>query len=247
MTTKTQPQPVVGVIGGMGPEATVDLMRRVIAATPAADDIDHIRMLVDNNSKVPSRFKALIEKTGEDPTPVLIGMAKGLVASGADFLVIPCNTAHYYLPAIQQAVAVPVADMIGLSVARFRRDLGYRARIGLLASPAVRLTGLFARRCEESGIEVLWPDAAADAAVLALIKAIKAGRPTDAQMLAYRAASEGLVRRGAGMLVIACTELSVAGGLDGLGAPWIDTLDVLVDDILDRCGVARRDMARAAE
>ena len=233
-------QPVVGVIGGMGPEATVDLMRRVIAATPAKDDIDHIRMLVDNNAKVPSRFKALIEKTGEDPTPVLVGMAKGLVASGADFLVIPCNTAHYYLPAIQAAVDVPVADMIGVSIARIRRDLGTKPRIGLLASPAVKLTGLFERRCSEAGIDVLWPDGAHAAAVLAVIRAVKAGHVNATQMAAYRTAAKALVADGVGCLIIACTELSVVGGLDGLGAPVIDTLDVLVDDILARCGVTAR-------
>lgn len=240
-------QPIVGVIGGMGPEATVDLMRRVILATPAKDDVDHIHMIVDNNSKVPSRMKALIDKTGEDPTPVLVGMAKGLVTAGADFLVIPCNTAHYYHDAVQQAVAVPVADMIGLSIQRFRNELGANPRIGLLASPAVRLTGLFERRCREAGIDVLWPQGEDDAAVLAVIKAIKAGRPSPEQMSAYRGAAQGLVRQGAGLLVIACTELSVAAGLDDLGAPWIDTLDVLVDDILLRCGVSKRSLAAAAE
>lgn len=243
----TARQPVVGVIGGMGPEATVDLMRRVIAATPARDDIDHIRMIVDNNAKVPSRIKALIEKTGEDPTPVLTGMARGLVTAGADFLVIPCNTAHHYLPAVQAAVSVPVADMISLSIERFQRELGPKPKIGLLASPAVRLTGLFERKCQAAGIEVLWPEGEDDAAVLAVIKAIKAGRPTAEQMIRYREAAQHLVQRGAGRLVIACTELSVAGGLDGLGAPWIDTLDVLVDDILARCGVAKRGSAAAAE
>src|ERR1700723_4357749 len=88
---------IVGIIGGMGPEATVDLMRRVIAATPARDDADHIHLLVDNNPKVPSRIAALIDGTGCDPAPALCEMAKGLEAQGADFLVIPCNTAHYYL------------------------------------------------------------------------------------------------------------------------------------------------------
>lgn len=242
----TARQPVVGVIGGMGPEATIDLMRRVLAATPAVDDIDHIRMIVDNNSKVPSRMKALIDKTGEDPTPVLVGMAKGLVQAGADFLVIPCNTAHHYLPAIQQAVACPVADMIGLSIARIRSELGSNARIGLLASPAVRLTGLFERRCREAGIDVLWPEGADDAAVLATIKAVKAGGVSDSQMKAYRAAARHLVEQGAGLLVIACTELSIVGNLDGLGAPAMDTLDVLVADILARCGVTPRGTVAAA-
>lgn len=233
-------QPVVGVIGGMGPEATIDLMRRVLAATPAEDDADHIRMIVDNNSKVPSRIKALIEGTGEDPTPVLVAMGRGLVTAGADFLVVPCNTAHHYLPAISKAVTCPVADMIGLSIEKIRRDLGDGARIGLLASPAVRMTGLFERRCRDAGIDVLWPSDDDDASVLAAIKAVKAGRVSEPVMAAYRAAAGRLVGNGAGSLVIACTELSVVGGLDGLGAPVMDTLDVLVDDILARCGVERR-------
>ena len=238
-------QPVVGVIGGMGPEATVDLMRRVIAATPARDDIDHIRMIVDNNSKVPSRFKALIEKTGEDPTPVLTGMAQGLQRAGADFLVIPCNTAHCYLPAIQQAVTCPVADMIGLSIARILQDLGSKARIGLLASPVVKLTGLFERRCREAGLDVLWPDDGADsAAVLTAIRAVKASGVSEAEMTAYRMAARHLVERGAGLLVIACTELSIIGPLPGVGAPCLDTLDVLVADILARCGVTPRATAK---
>ncbi len=88
---------IVGIIGGLGPEATVDLMRRVIQATPASDDQDHIRMIVDCNPKVPSRMKAILEGTGEDPAPYLVIMAKDLAAWGADFLAIACNTAHLYL------------------------------------------------------------------------------------------------------------------------------------------------------
>src|SRR5579863_8958181 len=99
---------VVGVIGGMGPEATVDFMHRLIAATPARDDADHLHILVDNNPKIPSRIAALIDGTGEDPTPVLRAMARGLEAQGADFLVIPCNTAHHYLPAIAESVRIPL-------------------------------------------------------------------------------------------------------------------------------------------
>ena len=76
---------VVGIIGGMGPDATVDFMQRIIKLTPAYDDCDHIRMLVDNNPKVPSRIKAIIEKTGQNPTPTMIEMARGLEKQGADF------------------------------------------------------------------------------------------------------------------------------------------------------------------
>jgi len=112
----------VGVIGGMGPEATVDLMRRVIKATPAHDDSDHIRMIVDNNPTVPSRIKAVIEGIGESPAPILVQMGSKLEAYGADFLVIPCNTAHYYLNDIRSAVSIPVIDMIELTVDAVLRE-----------------------------------------------------------------------------------------------------------------------------
>ena len=107
---------VIGVIGGMGPEATVDFVHRLVARTPARDDADHLHVLVDNNPKIPSRIAALIEGTGEDPTPVLCSMARGLEAQGADFLVMPCNTAHYYLPAIARSVGIPMLDMVQLSI-----------------------------------------------------------------------------------------------------------------------------------
>ena len=103
---------MVGVIGGMGPDATVDLMRRVLAATPANDDIDHVRMIVDNNPQVPSRIKALIDKTGESPGPCMADMGKRLQNYGVDFLVIPCNTAHHYYRNVVDAVRVPVLNMI---------------------------------------------------------------------------------------------------------------------------------------
>lgn len=228
-------QPVVGVLGGMGPDATVELMRRVIRATPARDDGDHIRMIVDNNPKVPSRIKALIDGTGEDPGPTLSAMARGLERAGASFLVIPCNTAHHYLPTIRGAVAVPVVDMIDLTVARLQSLASPVRRLGLLASPAVRLTGLVESRCRKVGIEVLYPEGADDEAVLALIRAVKAGQVPEAAMAVYRAAAERLQARGAEGLGIACSELSAVGGLSTSYVPIIDTLDVLVDDILDRC------------
>ena len=105
---------IVGILGGMGPDATVDLMQRIIRLTPALDDADHIRCIVDNNPKVPSRIKAIIEGGGEDPGPCMADMGRRLASWGADFLVIACNTAHYYHGAVQQAVDIPVINLIDL-------------------------------------------------------------------------------------------------------------------------------------
>ena len=99
---------VVGIIGGMGPEATVDLMRRVIAKTPASDDQDHVHLIVENNPKIPSRIAHLIDGTGADPTPELTRIALNLQRAGADALAMPCNTAHAYAHSIRRAVSIPL-------------------------------------------------------------------------------------------------------------------------------------------
>jgi aspartate racemase len=218
----------VGVIGGMGPEATVDFMRRIVDATPARDDIDHLRVLVDNNPKIPSRIAALIDGTGEDPTSVLVAMAQGLERQGADFLTVPCNTAHYYLPAIARSVNIPVLDMIALAIARLGALSPRPKTIGMLASPAVQKVGLHAERLGKAGFEALFPDARGEAAVFATIRAVKAKAVNEEIRAGYDLAITGLRNRGADAFLIACTELSLLPPPQGL--PFVDALDALVDE-----------------
>ena len=111
-------QRVVGIIGGMGPEATVELMRRVTAHTRAEDDVDHAHLLVESNPKIPSRIAHLIEGTGRDPLPEILRVARNLQGAGAEALAIPCNTAHHYADEIQAAVTIPLLHMVKLAVAR---------------------------------------------------------------------------------------------------------------------------------
>jgi aspartate racemase len=211
----------VGVIGGMGPEATVDFLRRIVAATPAQDDADHIRVLVDNNPKIPSRLAALVDGTGEDPLPVLIAMARGLEKQGADFLTMPCNTAHYYLPRIAEAVSIPFLDMVALSIARLRDK-----RIGMLASPAVQKIGLYAARLKDAGHVAVFPDAEGEAKLLDVIRAVKANALTGRHRRDYAQIAAAL---DVDAYLIACTELSVIGPPQGVTKPVVDALDVLVE------------------
>jgi aspartate racemase len=211
----------VGVIGGMGPEATVDFLRRIVAATPARDDADHIRVLVDNNPKVPSRIAALIDGTGADPLPVLIEMARGLERQGADFLTIPCNTAHYYLPRIADAVSIPILDMVALAIAKVSGK-----RIGMLASPAVQKVGLYASRLKDAGKAAVFPDAEGEARLLDIIRAVKTNALKDGHRRDYARIAASL---DVDAYLIACTELSVIGALEGVTKPVVDALDVLVE------------------
>ncbi|MBD3766209.1 MAG: aspartate/glutamate racemase family protein, partial [Rhodobacterales bacterium] len=121
----------VGILGGMGPEATVLLMQKVIAAVPARDDADHVPLLVDQNPQVPSRIRHLIDGTGESPAPALVAMARRLTAAGAQALAMPCNTAHHYAPAIRAAVDLPFLDMVALSADRAAALAGPGGAVGI--------------------------------------------------------------------------------------------------------------------
>lgn len=212
----------VGILGGMGPEATVLLMARVIAATPARDDADHIPLIVHQNPQVPSRIRRLIEGTGEDPAPVLAGMARALERAGAQALAMPCNTAHAYAGAVRGATALPFLDMRDATVAA----LSGATRIGMLASPAVRLTGAFDAALAQAGMQPVWP--ADELPVLNLIRRVKAG-DTGTEARAGLAALAADMAARSDRVLIACTELSLLTA--DCAAPFTDSLDCLVDAI----------------
>jgi aspartate racemase len=225
-------RPLVGIIGGMGPEATVDLMRRIILATPARDDADHIHVLADNNPAVPSRIKALIEKTGPSPLPELVRMAKGLASSGATMLAMPCNTAHYYAGDIAAAVTIPFLDMIVLTADRVVKMVPPKATIGMLASTAVIDIGLYERALHRHGLEIKTPDRQDD--VMAIIRAVKAGDTGTAQREDLSDIADELMQAGADIVLVACTELSILTDSITKTVPVVDALTVLAEEIVAR-------------
>ncbi len=220
----------VGILGGMGPQATVLLMQKVIAATPARDDADHIPLIVDQNPQVPSRIRHLIEGSGEDPGPVLAAMARRLQAAGAEALAMPCNTAHHYAPAIRAAVTAPLIDMVALSVAHAARLAGKGGAVGILASPAVRRTGLFENAFAQADLIPLY--AREEESMLDAIRQIKADGATARPRSVLATASGDLLSRGARVQMIACTEFSLIADAVIPQATSFDTLDQLVGGII---------------
>jgi aspartate racemase len=221
----------VGILGGMGPQATVLLMQRLIDTTPAQDDADHIPLIVDQNPAVPSRIRFLLEGTGEDPAPTLAAMARRLQMAGAEALAMPCNTAHHFADTIRAATPLPFLDMVAASISAARSLAAGDTVIGILGSPALRRIGVFDRALAGSGLSPLWPED--DPALLAAIRHIKAGGPPDMPQAALRAASADLFRRGARVQLIACTEFSLIAEPTVTDALPLDTLDLLVRQIRD--------------
>ena len=218
-----------GILGGMGPEATIDLMRRIVAHTRAQDDADHVHCLVDNNPQVPSRIKVLLEGGTVSPGPCMAATGRGLEAQGADFLCIACNTAHNWRDEVARAVNIPVLDMIALAAAEAARRAP-KARAGILASPAVRLTGLYEAPCRGQGLEPVFAGGDEKARLLGVIRAIKAGRTGDDVRADLKRVVENVLNKGAGVLIAACTELGVIGV--EAPVPVVDAADALAAAIV---------------
>ena len=210
---------IVGVIGGMGPLATVDLYRKIVEHTLADCDQAHVRTIIDSNTNIPDRTAALLSG-GESPVRELQSSARLLEQAGAQVLVMPCHTAHCFYGEVQAAVHVPVLNMIQLTVQELNRR-GV-ARAGLLATDGAVQSGIYQRHFEGSGIELLLPDPEGQAALMDMIySGVKAGR-SDYDTQAVRTALDRLMDAGAQTLILGCTELPPAFEMYGLDYPNLD-------------------------
>ncbi len=223
----------IGIIGGMGPLATVDLYDKIVRRTEAASDGEHIHVLIDSNTAVPDRTAAILG-LGPSPVPELIKSAKRLEVAGADFLIIPCNTAHYFYDDICSATALPVLHMLRLTAAEIlRRKL---AKVALLATDGTVKTGIYARLFEENGISCLLPQGEAQRAVMdAIYLGVKAGR-RDYDTAALNKALRALRDAGAEAFVLGCTELPIAFSQYGIDEPAVDPTQILAEAAIREAG-----------
>lgn len=214
------------MLGGMGPDATVDFMAKVIALTPAARDQDHVRMLVDHNPRVPDRQAAILAG-GENPGPVLAAMAARLEAGGADFLVIPCNTAHVFQDDILAATRIPLVSIIDASVEATETEAPDASAIGLLATSGCLQAGIYQQALEAAGRTSILPTASELDDLMALIQSIKAGRTGARVATAMGELAKALIVRGAQAIIAGCTEIPLVLAGAALDMPLISSTDVL--------------------
>jgi aspartate racemase len=226
----TAPRRTVGVLGGMGPAATIDFMAKVLRHSqatrgPGGREQDDVRLIVDSNPAVPDR-NAAVAGTGPSPGPALAAMARGLAQAGADFLVMPCNAAHAFAAEIVAATPLPFVHLIDETAFAVRRDFPQARRVGLLAVDATARARLYEQALAPLGIVPLTPEGAAHARFMEGIWAIKAG-DLAAGGVAVRAAAADLVQRGAELIIAGCTEVPLVLDADSLDVALVDATDVL--------------------
>jgi aspartate racemase len=235
----------LGILGGMGPASTVDFYAKLVAATPAASDQDHVKTIIWSDPTIPDRTAAIVDD-GPDPTPQLIEGARHLGALGSDVIAMPCNTAHAFLPEIQRSVSIPIVSLIE-SAAIAVRDARPRARrIGLIATTGTIRSRLYEIEAAKMGVDLVTPTEIGQATVMRAIRSIKAGQSGDAVATPLTEIAGQLVARGAEILIAGCSEVLLALPAADVDAEVIDPAQALVERLLRMMGIEPRSARVAA-
>lgn len=217
---------VVGVLGGMGPEATADFLAKVIARTPARKDQDHLRIIIDNNPKIPDRTEAILTG-GKSLFPVLLETARNLEGAKADFIVIPCNTAHYFYEDLAAEIAIPILHMISEVAEAINTSLPGCKKLGLLATTGTVTSNLYQKQFQKSGVDVIVPDTQSQAKVMDAILDIKGGQEKDRARRQIIEAANLLIEREAQAIVLGCTDIPLVVKESDFSVPVFDSNEVL--------------------
>ncbi len=220
----------LGVLGGMGPEATKLFYERLIVRTPAKRDQEHLPALILSDTQMPDRTAAILGGDAEEVYQRLLSDARLLEGCGCSCIAIPCNTSHYFADRLQEALSAPILHMPRLTVERLKVQGCSRA--ALLATTGTVQTGVYLRECRKAGIALWTPPEELQRQVMWLIyDAIKGGISTDGSEFA---AIDAAVRSsGCDCAILGCTELSVYRVRHAIPAFYVDAMEVLCEACID--------------
>ncbi len=220
----------IGILGGMGPEATLYCFKKIIETTPAERDQDHFRVVIDSNPKVPDRTAAILGK-GPSPVPLLVTGCRALEQAGADFIIMPCVSAHFFQEELRQQINLPLLSIFDAVVENIlETDSGIKT-IGLMGTSGTIQGGLFQKNLAANGIEAIVCDDDQQALVMAAIYDIKNAHPARSRAHITAdlvAAANSLIRRGAQEIIAGCTEIPLALKQKDLDVPYIDAVQAIV-------------------
>ena len=229
----------VGVLGGLGPAATVLFMRRLVELTDAPRDQDHVDLLVWQHGSIPDRSAFLLGH-GESPEPVLVADAVALERAGARFIAIPCNTAVVWVEQMRAAVSIEVLDTVAETVDAARRAVPGLQRLGVLATDGTLLAGTYAAAAAAAGIDLITPAPEVQREVMSIVyDGVKAGEPVPRER--FDAVVDHLRDQGAEAVALGCTELSVLHGELGVDdITIVDSIEALARRVVLRAGASLR-------
>lgn len=232
----------IGVLGGMGPEATALFFKLIIERTRAGRDQEHIPVIIDCDPRIPDRTAAILG-TGPSPVRRLLAGGRRLAGAGADFIVMPCLSAHAFLPKVEPRLPVPLVSLVD-ETCRWAGQASPRLRrVGLLATTGTVRSGIFDRAFQAAGIEVIVPSAAGQRRLMSAVygkDGIKAGGRSRRPGARILGVCRELVRRGAQAIVAGCTEVPLALADEALPVPLIEPMRIAAEACIRRAGYPLR-------
>jgi aspartate racemase len=224
---------LLGIVGGLGPLATVILYEMIVKYTQAKTDQEHIDIIIYNHASVPDRTDFILGKSKENPLPYMIDDVRKLEEFGADLIIIPCNTAHYFYDQIASSVKIPVINMIREAIIETSNQK--ISKVGLMATTGTIETKLYQKECIDYQIECVIPSSKNQELVMDIIyNNVKAGKDINYDNL-LRIIDE-FEQKGCTNVILGCTELSVIEQDKKIKYNFIDAMKVLAIRAIERCG-----------
>ena len=225
----------IGILGGMGPLATADLLIKIVTMTKADCDNDHIRIFVDDNSAIPDRTAAILAG-GEDPVPEMLSALRNLEKCGADCIIMPCNTAHYFLPQLEARTELPFLNVLTVTAKRCAALFPGKTA-AILATSGALATGLYQDALQAEGVAYLVPQEQEQKQLMHLIyDLVKASLPLHPEADVWRSILTGMRERGADYFILGCTELPIVASTLEEDGPFVDPTSELARAAILFCG-----------
>ena len=232
----------IGILGGMGPEATAHFLSLIIRHTAAAKDQDHVPLLIYSLPQIPERTPAILGK-GPSPVPLLRKGVRTLARAGADFIVIPCVSAHAFLPEVERTSPVPILNLVEEALVWAKKVAPGLKRAGLLASTGTVRSGLFAKTFAKAGIEIIAPAEKEQAKVMEAVfgkDGVKAGFTEGRPRKLVQDAARRLIKRGAEAIIAGCTEIPLVLKDEDIPVPLIEPMRAAAQASILKAGARLR-------
>ena len=235
----TQEKKTIGILGGMGPLATADLFQKIVLLTKADTDREHIRVYIDSNANIPDRTAAILSG-GENPVPEMASALRHLEACGADCIIMPCNTAHYFLPRLQAMTEIPFLSILTAAAEACKAQFPGKT-VGILATRGTLAANLYQEALVQAGVPYLVPDTSAQDALRRVIyDGVKAGKGPDSYRADFLTVLEQMSAGGAEVFLLGCTELPLAAEALNIALPTVDPTAELAKASIRFCGYGVR-------
>lgn len=223
----------LGIIGGLGPMATAYFLQMIVEMTEARTDQEHIEVFLHSKPQTPDRTKYILGQSSDNPMPHLLEAGIGLVKQGAEILAIPCITAHYFQQQLEQEISCPILHAIE-ETARYLQEEQI-SHVGIMATDGTIQSQLFQEILGKYDIKCTIPEEKAQSQVMHIIyDNVKAGRPIEMEV--FKEASNHLFEKGAQVILLGCTELSMVKRDYDIGKGFLDVMEVLARQAVLSCG-----------